>query len=272
MKSVMEFLEYRAYLLEFYENRRNQDDVFSYRFMAKKVGMDHAYLVKLLQGKVHLAPGHIGKFVRFCGLSGRDEEYFRTLVRFNKSRDPDATAILFEKLMGLAGIAAHPVEKDQFEFYSAWYHSGIRALLGHMKYRGDAGAIAKVLNPSITEKQASESVQLLERLDLVRKDNQGGYAPTDAVITTGGNLPAAAVWQFQREMIRLADESLARHPKEHRDISTVTLSIGASDLEKIRARIAELRMSIMNIASQSAKPADVFQLNVQFFPLSRIKG
>ncbi len=271
MKPVKQYLEYRVYLHDYYESRRAADAFFSYRYMARKVDMDHGYLVKLLQQKVHLAEGHIGRFMEFCGLQGRDADYFKTLVHFNKSKDPDATAILFEKLMALAGVEAHALEKDQFEFYSAWYHSAIRALLGHLKFRGDGNALAKALNPPIPEKQALESIQLLERLKLVHRDEQGEFAPADALITTGGNLQAAAVRQFQHEMIRLADEALVRHPKDQRDISTVTISIEAADLEEIRARIATLRKSIMNFAAMSARPDSVFQLNVQLFPLSRVR-
>ena len=272
MDSVKQYLDYRGYLLAYYAARRRETRFFSYRYMAKKVGMDHGYLVRMLQKKVHLAEGHVGKFIALCGLAGRDREYFETLVRFNKSRNPEDTAILFDKLMALAGVKAHPVERDQFEFYSAWYHSGIRALLGHMRYRGDAAALAKALNPPIPEKRAQESVELLQRLKLAAEDSDGALRPTDALITTGGNLQTAAVMQFQREMIRLAEESLVRHPKGQRDVSTVTLSIAARDLEAIRERITGLRRSAINIASLCAKPDAVFQLNIQLFPLSRFKA
>lgn len=271
MKPVRQYLEYRLYLHDHYESRRAEDGFFSYRYMARKVGMDHGYLVKLLQQKVHLAEGHIPKFVEFCGLQGRDAEYFRTLVHFNKSKNPDETGLLFEKLMAMAGLEAHPVEKDQFEYYTAWYHSAIRALLGHLKFRGDYENLGKHLSPPITGKQARESVGLLERLALVRKDDEGGYRPTEALITTGANLQAAAVRQFQREMIKLAEESLVRHPKEQRDISTVTLSLEAADLGEVRERIAALRQSLMSLAAKSAKPDVVYQLNLQLFPLSQIK-
>lgn len=269
MKSVKQYLEYRVFLQEYYEARRAEDDFFSYRYMARKVGMDHGYLVKLLQQKVHLAEGHIDTFATFCGLKGRDAEYFKTLVHFNKSKNPDETGILFEKLMAMAGLDTHPVEKDQFEFYTAWYHSAIRALLGHLKFKGDVAKLAGHLSPPIPEKQAKESLKLLERLDLIRKDADGEYAPTDALITTGPNLQAAAVRQFQREMIRLAEESLVRHPKEQRDISTVTLSIEAADLAEIRDRISALRQSLMSLAAKAANPDAVYQLNVQLFPLSQ---
>lgn len=271
MKSVKRYLEYRVYLHEFYEARRAEDDFFSYRFMARKVGMDHGYLVKLLQQKVHMAEGHIEKFVAFCALEGRDAEYFKTLVHFNKSRNPDETGILFEKLMAMADLETHPIEKDQFEFYTAWYHSAIRALLGHLKFRGDFGALGRSLSPPLVEQQVKDSVGLLERLNLVRRDEDGEYAPTESLITTGANLQAAAVRQFQREMIRLAEESLVRHAKDQRDISTVTLSLESADLEEIRDRISSLRQSIMNLAAKAAKPDAVYQLNVQLFPLSQTR-
>jgi uncharacterized protein (TIGR02147 family) len=272
MQSVKQYLDYRAYLRDFYAERRARSRVFSYRFMAKRVGMDHGYLVRLLQKKVHMADGHVGPFAALCGLSGRDREYFAALVRFNKSRDPDETARWFEKLMGLAGVKAHPLERDQFEYYSAWYHSAIRALLGHMRIRGDAAPLAKALNPPIPEKRAQESLELLERLGLAAPGPDGAWRPAEAIITTGGNLQAAAVMQFQREMIRLAEESLVRHPKDHRDISTVTLSIAAAELGGLRERIAGLRRSAMSLAALSERPDAVYQLNIQLFPLSRIPG
>lgn len=272
MQSVKQYLDYRDYLRDHYAERRAGNRVFSYRFMAKRVGIDHGYLVRLLQKKVHIADGHVAPFAALCRLSGRDREYFAALVRFNKSRDPDETARLFEKLMSLAGVKAHPLERDQFEYYSAWYHSAIRALLGCIRYRGDAAPLARALNPPVPEKRARESIDLMERLGLAAPGSDGTWRPTEALITTGGNLQAAAVMQFQREMIRLAEESLVRHPKSQRDISTVTLCIAGSGLGELRERIAGLRRSAMSMAALTEKPDAVYQLNIQLFPLSRIPG
>lgn len=270
MDPVRKYLDYRAYLHDYYRHRRGRDRYFSYRFMAQRVGMDHGYLVRLVQRKVHLAEGHVPRFLKLCGLKGREAEYFRTLVRFNRCQDPDGAALLFERLMELAGIQAHAVEKDQLEFYSAWYHSAIRALLGIMRHRGGPAQLAKALDPPLTEKQAQDSVLLLERLGLARRHDGGGHVPTDALLTAGGSLEAAGVRQFQREMLRLAVDALVRHPPEHRDMSTVTLAIASRDLEEIRGRLTALRHSVMNFAAMTAEPDTVFQLNLQLFPLSRM--
>ena len=84
MKPLKQYMEYRDFLHDFYETKRAEDGFFSVRYMANKVGMDHGYLVKLLHQKVHMAEGHIGRFVKLCGITGSDVDYFKTLVRFNQ--------------------------------------------------------------------------------------------------------------------------------------------------------------------------------------------
>jgi uncharacterized protein (TIGR02147 family) len=271
MKPIKQYLEYRDYLHDFYEFKRAEDDFFSIRYMASKVDMDHGYLVKLLHKKVHMAEGHIGRFVKLCGITDSDVDYFKTLVQFNKSKNPDEIGHLFEKLTALAGVQFHKLEKDQYEFYNSWHHAAIRGLLGVLKFKGDFESLAKNLNPPIDAKQAMESIRLLERLDLIRKDGDGVYHPTHTLITTGDNLQASAVRQFQRGMIRLAEEALNRHPKEDRDISTVTISVGLDDLEEIRARVSALRQSIMKLSAKSDHAEAVIQLNIQVFPLNKLK-
>lgn len=269
MRPIITYLDYRTYLLEFYEENRAQDDFFSIRYFARKVGMDHGYLAKLVHQKVHMADGHVEKFLEFCGLKGRDADYFRTLVRFNKARTQDQTSALFEKLMSLAGVEFHPIEKDQVEFYSSWHHTAIRSLIGIRPFSGDFEDLAKQLNPYVEPRKVAESVRLLERLKLIEKAEDGTYRLTHALITTGG-FQAAAIRQFQREMLHLAEESLVRHPKEHRDISTVTISLDKADLAEIKDRIAALRQSIMKMSAKGARPEAIYQLNVQLFPLSRM--
>lgn len=272
MKPVRQYLDYRAFLHDFYEHKRQEDGFFSYRYMARKVKMDHGYLVKLMQGKVHLTEGHIPPFLSICGLQGRDAVYFKTLVRFNKSKQPEETSILFDRLMVLAGPEIHAVERNQFEYFKAWHYCAIRESLGHMEFHGDFDALARSLNPRITVKQAREGVRLLESLDLIRKDRKGVYRPTGALLTTGPGLEASAVRQFQMEMIGLGKRSLQRDPKEQRDISTVTLSLDLAELQEVRDRIAVLRQSLMSLAAKTPKPNAIYQLNVQLFPLSQFKG
>jgi uncharacterized protein (TIGR02147 family) len=54
----------------------------------------------------------------------------------------------------------------------------------------------------------------------------------------------------------------------HRDISTLTLSISESSLQRMKEKIRECRRELLEIAKADEHADRVYQLNLQLFPLS----
>ena len=90
-------------------------------------------------------------------------------------------------------------------------------------------------------------------------------------ITTGEKWQSTAIRNYQQESIELALQSLVKDPKPVRDISTVTVAVRFSDLEEIKARIKELRQSIMHMLTDSGEPDCVYQINFQVFPMTAVQ-
>jgi uncharacterized protein (TIGR02147 family) len=272
MKPVTDYLDYRAYLKDFYEDKKSRQSFFSYRLFGKKVEVDASYLAKVLMNARHISEDSIPRFAEVCGLKGRDAEYFDAMVRFAKSKSNHEGKVYFEKLLSLKSTSAQRLVADQYEYYRAWRHSAVRSVLEYHDFRGDYKDLASMLSPPITAKEAKESISLLTGLGLVRKDADGRFRITEAAITTGSQWKSLAIEAFQEETIRLSAESLKGHPKEHRDVSTVTMNINAADYAELRERIREFRASLINYVSKATGPDRTYQLNVQLFPLSRIGG
>lgn len=125
-----------------------------------------------------------------------------------------------------------------------------------------------MLSPPVSAREARQSVALLVKLGLVARAPDGYLVVTSTHITTGEKWHSLAVRNFQNETLRLAQEALTRHPREVRDISTVTVGISRSQLPMLRERIAEFRQSIMRMAEENQNPDDIYQLNVQLYPLT----
>jgi uncharacterized protein (TIGR02147 family) len=268
--NVFEYLDYRLFLKEFYEERKKENSFFSYRFIGQKVGMDPGYLVKVLQGRYHIAEASIEKFASLCKLNEKEGAYFSALVSFGKAKSERQIKVYFEKLLSLKNVKARHIEASQYEFYQKWCYSAVRALVGFCGFRGDYKELAERLSPPISVWDAKKAIGLLERLNLIRKD-RGTYTLTDAVITTGKEWKSIAVREFQRQTIDLARESLDRHAKEIRDISTVTIAIASNDLAEIKERIQEFRNTILGVAADNQNPDCVYQLNVQLIPLTKVE-
>ncbi|MGA2507346.1 MAG: TIGR02147 family protein [Chitinispirillaceae bacterium] len=272
MKSVFEYLDYRDFLKDFYEEKKNERTFFSYRLFGTKVGMDASYLAKVLIKHRHVSNNSIGKIALFCGLNEREEEYFEALVHFVKAKSHKESKVLFERLLSLKSVSAKTLVEHQYVFYQKWYNSAIRSILEFYEFRGNYRALAEQLSPKISVKEAKESIGLLEKLQLIKRDETGRYRMTDSAITTGPQWHSLAIQAFQEETIRLSLESLSRHPKKHRDVSTITMNINGQNFQEIRERIKDFRSTVINYANEQSSPDRVVQLNIQMFPLSKIDG
>ncbi|HEX2956677.1 MAG TPA: TIGR02147 family protein, partial [Chitinispirillaceae bacterium] len=225
MKPVQEYFEYRDYLKDFFEDRKKSNHFFSYRMMGARVGIDASHLVKIFQKQRHLSTPLIEKLIEFCELKDRDAQYFSTLVYFNKSKSDRDARVHYEKLLEIKGVEAHPLEKNQFEYYTKWYYSAILTLLDFYHFTDDYKSLAQKVSPPITEAKARKSIELLEQLGLIQRSDAGYYTLTNKLISTGDHCRSIAVRTFQEETIKLAAEALQRYPREKRNISTVTITI-----------------------------------------------
>jgi uncharacterized protein (TIGR02147 family) len=165
------------------------------------------------------------------------------------------------------------MDANQYEFYSKWYYSAVRELLNTVDFKDDYRLLAKSLNPSITPDQARAAISLLKDLGLIKKNEKGHFRPANALITTGDEVKVNSlkVATFQMGMMDLAKESIDRHPSRNRDVSTLTLSISKDTFEEMKAEMQAFRKKLMGMAERSRAVDRVYQLNMQFFPLSRIE-
>lgn len=266
--NIYNYLDYRKFLKDLYDKGKREHCYFSYRYMGNKVCMDAGYLVKVLQSKWHIAEKSIPDFVDFCKLDEKEAEYFEILVQFGKAKTEGDAKRYFEILLNFRDIKLDTLTSLEYEFCLKWYYSAVRALLGYYPFDGDYALLGQQVSPPITEKQARESIELLERLKLIEKDETGDYQVTKNLLTTGEEWNSIAINEYQKEMIKLAGSSISRIPKKRRDISTLTMAIPESILCEIKERTKEYRNSIIKMINDCEEVDSIYQLNIQLFPLT----
>jgi uncharacterized protein (TIGR02147 family) len=227
------------------------------------------HLVKIFQKQRHISSSSIERFIDLCELTGSEAEYFSTLVSFNKAKSDRDIKLHYERLLMLRGVKTRTLERSQYEYYQKWYYSAILTLLDFYEFTGDYRELATRLDPPITEAQARKSIALLKSLGLVTQNDMGVLKLTNSVLTSGEGCPPFAVKTFQEETMKLAIESLHRHSREERNISTVTITLAKSDLNEINDIIKEFRSALLKFAVDAKDADTVYQLNVQLFPVTR---
>jgi len=273
MPSLFEYFDYRKFLRDFYEEKKEGNYFYSFRYMAQKIGMDHSLLVKVLLGKRHITSESIKGLTALCGFSALEAKYFETLVNFDKARSESQSKIYFEKLLSLKQYTARRVEAYYYEYFKKWYYVAIRSLFDFYEFRGDDyQRLGMQLNPRISESEAREAVALLEKLGFVQKNSEGIFKPCEAHVSTGEKWHSMAIKNYQKETIALSLSSLERDAKQTRDISSVTMSITEEGMKEIREIIKECRGAIIKRVDEMSKERRdrVYQLNMQFIPLSQV--
>jgi len=274
LQPIFEYLEYREFLREFYQEKKKENFFFSFQFMGRKVGVDPSALAKVLAGQRHLANQKISLMADLCELEGRHADYFEALVHFCKAKSQKQSREWFEKLLKIRANSGHVLSARQYKFYSHWYYTAIRAILGIEDFRiEDAAKIGKRLDPPLQERRVSQSLKFLLTHGLISENEDGWLRPVHKHISSGNPREKAvdvqSIRRFQAEMIEQAKNSLENHDPQDRDFSTMTVAIGSEALDDVREIIAECRRAVRERLEMCENADTVYQLNMQFFPISR---
>jgi len=271
MINVYDYLDYQKFLQEYIEDQKKERSWFSYRYFAVKVGVDHSNLVKIVQGKRHASKDLGLKLSNTIGFNLRETEYFTTLVAFSKAKTQTVSKHLIEKLISIKNVNLKKIQPHQYEYFQKWIHTAIFSLLDYYNFKGDYRKLADQLTPKVQPKEAKESIELLEKLGMVSKDENGIFMHSNRMISSGANWSSVAVQRFQEETLNLALKSLLLHPKKTREINTLTVTVSREDAAAIKEMIENLRRSVVKLVEESNKADAVYQLNLQFFPLTKPK-
>ena len=271
--NIYDYSDYRKFLQEFYELEKSLDPTFSYRIFAAAIGMDASLLVKILQGKRHVSTKNIEAFVQFFRFKEGKAEYFREMVAYGKAKNDEQVRKHFETLQKMRPSSCRELDEARYRYFQQWFYPMIRSALDVFDYRGPehAAALGDSCIPKISANQVENAVDALLQLGLVHRRKDGRIVPTDAHLKTKEHWLSASISDYQKSIAELAHRSIAETPKEERDISTLTMALDSSQIQRIRDIIAEARRSIVNVAnSMPSQICDsVYQLNFQLFPMMK---
>jgi uncharacterized protein (TIGR02147 family) len=276
--SVFDYTDYRTYLSDYYKNQKKINKDFSYRFFANKAQIKSSGFYKeLIDGKRSLSRSLILKFSYALKLTKKEAEYFENMVYFNESKTVEEKKLYFKKMMASYDSKAYKLLSDQYEYFSKWYYVVIHELLSYIKFKDDYKKLANTLSPTIRPDQVKKTIEILTKLKLIKTDQEGYYHRCDKVLTTGypksedRRVSLLNIINFQKEMINLADKAYNTKDIKSIDMSTLTLCISKETYHEMKEEIANFRKKLLGMADKDKKPDMVYELNYQFFPLSKWK-
>jgi uncharacterized protein (TIGR02147 family) len=268
LPSIYAYNNFRLFLRDFQLAKRANDRLFTKSGICRKLGIPNSrsYYNDVLNGK-HVTPTYIERFVRLFEFNSEEAKFFRVLVKFNQAEGTQERELYFEQLIALNKTPKRELSRDLYEYYREWYNGAVRAALETVDFKDDCSLLTKKIIPPITEKQARESIALLKRLGLVKRDGKGYLRLTDKAIAAGPDIPEELLKQYQLKCLDAAQQSLIKNRSMHQVFSTNTISLSGPAYELLLKRLKQFKGEVRSLVNKDEHTADrVYQLAIQLFP------
>ncbi|MDD9945236.1 MAG: TIGR02147 family protein [Myxococcales bacterium] len=267
---VYRYLDYRALLRDYYEDRKKHGRGFSYRAFSAAAGLRSPnHLKRVIDGERNLPSEMAMRFADACGFEGDEARYFCELAAFNQAQTTREKRARYESLCRYRGFRrAHKLDVAQAEYHENWYLPAIRELAASRGFREDPAWLAKQLLPPISKAEAKRALQLLETMGLLVRDADGKLGQSEAVVSTGAETAGVHIVNYHRTMMDRAIEAVDLVPRSKRDISALTLCLTSEGLTDLKKRVQEFRRELVGLEGADGQGTIVVQMNFQLYPLS----
>src|SRR5688500_3926269 len=120
---VFAYLDYRAFLRDYYIEQKARGRGFSYRVFSRRAGLRSPnYLKLVIDGERNLTGEMALRFAKACTLADDEAEYLADLVVFNQASTATERARAYAKLTGARRFRqAHKLDLAHDAYYSQWF-------------------------------------------------------------------------------------------------------------------------------------------------------
>ncbi len=266
--NIFKYTDYRLYLRHLFDFKKSESPVFSHRYIIQKAGFKSPnYLKNVMDGKRNLSLEGANKFAQAFKIEGIKRHYFLTMVLFNQSKMLAEKEKYLKELMELAASQSPGhLKAEQMDILSDWWHLVIWEMVQLPDFKNSAKWVSRNLTPNIPLEKVSESFKLLKDLGLLERQD-GKWVAKDQILETDDVVRSVKAAQYHRKMIQLGADSIGTHPSAIREISGTTISFNRADFHDMIGAIREFRKKLMALAANSSEPDQIYQFNLQFFPV-----
>jgi uncharacterized protein (TIGR02147 family) len=236
--------------------KMKSDPNYSLRSLAKDLGISAGHASKVFNGKKMINIKLVDQLCELLDLSKVEKKLIYKIKYENHVMLNDA----FEKYF--------KIKEDQFSILDDWAHLAILNLTTCDNFESSIDYISKKLG--LPKLRVKNIIKRLLRLNFLSGD-ETNFKKSHLNNKFNTTQSHSLVRNFHRQMMKKADEELTQNMQEDfdkREISASTIAINVEKICLARDLIKKFQEDLASLLTQSPC-TEVYQLNVQFFPLTK---
>ncbi len=273
LESIFSYSDYREFLRDYFETKQTEIKGFSFRSFALRAGFSaHNFVAMVIRGERNLSRESAGKIIDALKLPNKHAQFFTHLVQLNQAKRSEDKDTHFDALRTIGRkVAVHHVEENHFFFYEKWYYPVIRELMVLVEWHDDPAILAKMVRPSISIPDARSAVEKILTSGMVIRNEDGSYYLQHQFVSSE-TVPIYVKKQARRDVLRMGVETVDSISPREKYASYATIPLSGNYYREIRAILDRVRQDILAGVEQDSQPEEIYELVLQLFPVSAIRG
>lgn len=270
---VSDYVDYSKYLLDIYNYVKDINKSFTHKKYAVALGFNPSNItIEYIKGRRPITAKTVPQISDNLALGGAERKYFNFLVKYQNAKNTGEQAKYQQKMLSYKSrLAPNELDDKTSRYMSGWVYSSIRELVRLQDFQNDPEWIRDRLSVRLRLDEIQDAIDLLLDLGFLIKNSKGELKQSEPSVSTGHRVKSLELRNYHSEMIDLGKVSLTTTPGPHRHIAGVTIPINSDDFDEINGMIQDLVDKVMQVSAKSQESDRVYQLNMQFFPITKLK-
>ncbi|MBN1980182.1 MAG: TIGR02147 family protein [Chitinivibrionales bacterium] len=269
MKSIYEYMDYREYLKDYYEEQKQKRPLcFSYRYLGQRMGIDSSYLAKAIAKKKHFSIALVPKICSYLKLSDKETHFFSLLMYYSKAENDADRTYFLEQLSSSRSSSFEYFNLEKQQILYSWHPLVIWELLHYIKIPDDPEELVRRLIPAISRSDAVKAITLLKELHFIEVQSDGFLKALGKTLFVNRTTKSPAIHNLKRQVSTLALQALDRFADEEQLASYALVSLSDKSLEIIRRRVKALIKKVFKLGDCEQENRRVYHFAFHGFPVT----
>lgn len=264
--NILNYSDYREFLKDKFEEKKSQSGNWSYGMWAKQLGLNSVSAVTMIiNGQRHAGKGIIDKLCKYYNFNEKEERYFRELVKIQKSAkdDPSYVVLMLEQSQEIKDLKG--ITEDKIDLIFNWASYALREMTQLKDFKNDPEWMAQRLKSKITPELALKIVEQMKKEGVI-EETENGLAPLGTIVPKT-EINRTHARQYHHDLLESSKDAFEL-PIDQRAFHASTLTVDKTQLSQMKEFIRDFQIKFSE--KFEVNPGDeVFQLNLQFFPLTK---
>jgi uncharacterized protein (TIGR02147 family) len=266
---VLHFTNYKEFLRAWAEEKKKISTSFSHRNFARKAGISSPnYFQRVISTDLKLTETMVEKFVTGLGLTDKEAEYFRTLVKFNQCEESN---LKIQHLRTLENLSKRSEirEIQSRNLLKDWYYPVIWELASCKGFDLTPVTVVSALGQSITKREAKEAIEFLESSGyLTRIGNSDQFAQPPVQIKSPDEILNPYLQMMHKKFAELSASRIS-FPIEEREFQGLTIALSPEKLVLAKQMIKKMTGELLHLLAQDSEADRVYRIQLQIFPVTQ---